>query len=218
MSAALMAARRSGSGEPTRDAIPQIPRMGRNPTDAPSSVAARYEAVQRLLQHPPARCHHRAQIQAPRAVRDPLEIVGELRRHRGLVAPPHLCEPGEPGPDDESLPVRRQLVCELLEEDGAYRARPDEAHVAAKDVEELRELVELRRLQPFADRRELALRAAHELLAEVRAQARLGVGAQRAELQHREDTTAAPDALAPVEDRTAAHHQDDQRYRERERQ
>ena len=40
---------------------------------------------------------------------------------------------------------------ELFEEHRADRSRADEAHVAAEHVEELRELVELRRLQPLAD-------------------------------------------------------------------
>src|SRR5207247_2972112 len=116
---------------------------------------------------------------------------------------PHLREPGQPGTDDQALPVRGQLVRQLLEEDGPDRAWADEAHVAPQDVDELGNLVELRRLQPLADRRELALRAPHELLAKVRAEARLGVGPQRAELQHREDAAPAAPSLAAIEDRSA---------------
>src|SRR5581483_11663018 len=90
----------------------------------------------------------------------------------------------------------------------------------AQDVDELRDLVELRRLQPLADCRELRLRPLHELLAEIGPEPRLGVGPQGPELQHREDAPAAPDALAPVEDRRSARQEDDERDREshRERQ
>src|SRR4051794_12608563 len=76
-SAVLIAARRPRSGEPARDASPQIPHMGRNSTDA-STSAARCESPQRLLEHAPAGCHDRAQVQANGAVGDPLEIVREL--------------------------------------------------------------------------------------------------------------------------------------------
>jgi hypothetical protein len=71
--------------------------------------------------------------------------VRELLRHGRLVAPPHLREAGQPGADDEPLPVGGQLLRQLLEEDRPDRARPDEAHVALEGVEELRQLVELRR-------------------------------------------------------------------------
>src|SRR5581483_1141946 len=129
----------------------------------------------------------------------PLEVVRELLGHRRLVAAAHLGEPGETRSHRQALPVRGQLVRELLEEDGADRTRPDEAHVAAQDVHELWDLVELRRLQPAADRRELVLRPAHELLAEVGAETALGVLPQRPELEHREDAPAAADAVAAIE-------------------
>src|SRR5207245_8429473 len=99
---------------------------------------------------------------------------------------------------------RGQLVRELLEEDRTDGARTDEAHVAAQHVDELRDLVELRRLEPLADRRELVLCTPHELLPEVRAEPCLRVRLQRPELQHREDAAAAADALAAVQDRAAA--------------
>ena len=142
----------------------------------------------------------------------------ELLRHRRLVAAAHLREAGQAGADDEPLPVRRQLVRELLEEDGPNRTRPDETHVAAEDVEELRYLVELRRLEPAPDRRELRFRALHELLAELRADPAFGPAPQRPELEHREDAPAAADALAAVENGRPARHDDDQRNEERERE
>jgi hypothetical protein len=103
--------------------------------------------------------------------------VRELLRHRGLVAPSDLCEAREPGSNDESLPVRRQLLRELLEEARANRARADEAHVAHEHVPELRDLVELRRAQPPPQPRFLRTRSLHELLTEIRAEAALGAPA-----------------------------------------
>ena len=61
---------------------------------------------------------------------------------------------------------------ELREEARPDRPRPDERHVAAQDVPELRDLVELRGLQPAADPRQLGVGAADELLAEVLPDAR----------------------------------------------
>ena len=54
-----------------------------------------------------------------------------------------LREAREPGPHHEALPVLRDLAGELLEEGRPDRARPDDGHVAAQDVPELRHLVEL---------------------------------------------------------------------------
>src|SRR3954468_20070564 len=132
------------------------------------SGRGRDRAPQGLLDDAPAGCPYRPKVEANRAIGNPLEVVGELLRHRRLVAAPHLREARQPRAHGQALPVRGQLVRELVEEDRADRARADEAHVAAQDVEELRDLVELRRLQPLADRRELVLRSADELLAEVR--------------------------------------------------
>ena len=108
--------------------------------------------------------------------------------------------------------------CELLEEARPDRPRPDEAHVAAEDVPELRDLVELGRAQPAAERRRLVLRAADELVAEIRAEPLLRAAAQRPELEHREDASATADALAPVEERAAARHEQRRRDRDRQRE
>ena len=130
-----------------------VPVGGRDPADpahAPTLGAPPENPAQRLLQHAPSGRDDRAEVEPDGAVGDPLEVVRELLRHRRLVAAAHLREAGQAGPDDEPLPVRRQLVRKLLEEDGPDRTRPDETHVAAEDVEELRDLVELRRLEPTA--------------------------------------------------------------------
>ena len=72
------------------------------------------------------------------------QVISRVRRS--------WAKPGDPGPHDEPLPVGRDLVAQLLEEGRPDRARADEAHVAAQDVPELRQLVELGapQLQPDA--------------------------------------------------------------------
>src|SRR5919108_3522366 len=109
-------------------------------------------------------------------------------------------------------------MSQLLEEARPDRPRPDEAHVAAQDVPELRDLVELGRAEPAADRRHFAPRPADELGAEMGPQALLGVAPQRAELDHVEDAPGAADALPAVEDRPSAREGDRGRDQEARRQ
>src|SRR5581483_9154899 len=142
---------------------------------------------------------------------DVLEVVRELLRPRRLVALADLGEAGQARPDDEPLPVRGKLGRQLLEEPRADRSRSDEAHVAAEDVPELRDLVELRGAEPAAERGPLGVRALDELGAEVRAEPALRADPERPELDHREDPAAAADALAAVEDRPPAGEEDVER-------
>src|SRR6266487_2730687 len=131
-SVALMRASRSGSAGPFREAIPQIPHT------RVSLVAVPEEAPYGLEHDADRGGEERAEVERYRAVGDPLEVVGELLRHRRLVASPYLGEAGQTGADDEPLPVCGQLRGELLEEAGPDRAWADEAHLAAEDVPELR--------------------------------------------------------------------------------
>src|SRR5581483_10728683 len=149
---------------------------------------------------------------------DVLEVVRELLRPRRLVALADLGEAGQARPDDEPLPVRGKLGRQLLEEPRADRSRSDEAHVAAEDVPELRDLVELRGAEPAAERGPLGVRALDELGAEVRAEPALRADPERPELDHREDPAAAADALAAVEDRPPAGDEDADRDQRRQRQ
>src|SRR5207253_7986800 len=112
-------------------------------------------------------------------------------------------------------PVGRQLMRKLLEEHRTDRSWADETHIAAEHVDELRDLVELRGLQPLADARELALRAAHEFFPEVRSEPRLCIASKRPELQHREHPAASTDPGPPVEHRAATRGQHDQGDRDR---
>jgi len=176
------------------------------------------ESAERLADDADRGRDERAQVERHRPVGDPFQVVGELLGHRGLVAVPHLREAGEPGPDDEPLPVGGKLAGELLEEARADRARPDEAHVAADDVPELRQLVELSRAKPAAEARGLLASALDQLGAEVGAKAFLGAPAQGAELEHLEDVSAPAHARPAVEEGRAAREQEPQADQQQKRQ
>ena len=154
----------------------------------------------------------RAQVQPDRAVGDPLQVVGELLGHRRLVAVAHLRESGQAGAHDEPLPVRRQVLRELGEEPRPDRPRADERHVAAQHVPELRDLVELRRLQPASELASAPRRSRRRAPAPrcwpMRSSApRLIVR----NLSIVEEAATAADALAAVEHRPAARHEHDER-------
>src|SRR5712691_9726878 len=76
---ALMRASRSGSAGPFEDANPQIPHTRL------SLVAGPEEPPQGLGEDADGRRGERAQVERHRAVGDPLEVVSQLLRHRGLV-------------------------------------------------------------------------------------------------------------------------------------
>src|SRR5512133_721949 len=213
---ALIAASRSGSAGPFEETIPQIPHM------RVSLVVASDQAPEGLARDSDRRRGERAQVEGDRAVGDPLEVVSELLGHRGLVPAAHLGKAGQPGANDEPLPVGRKFGGQLLEETWADRARPNEAHVATEHVPELRELVELCRAQPSPEPRRLGPRPLDQLGAEVGAEPLLGAAAKGAELKHVEDATVAADALPSVEERRPAGEQerqpDHQEQREGEQQ
>src|SRR5581483_4681494 len=119
-------------------------------------------------------------------------------------------------------PVRSRRLAVALELETCDRPRPDEAHVAAEYVDELRQLVERRAPQQPPDRgdpgvvRELSRPV--ELLARGRREEDLverlatgprAVGAavvadvHRPELERAEEAAVTPDALVGVDDRPA---------------
>ena len=95
---------------------------------------------------------------------------------------------------------------ELLDEDRALRPRPDQAHVAAQDVEELGQLVDIRVAEPIADP------SASGVVIEGpdRARLPLGIAPHAAELDDGEEPSPLPDPLLLVEDRPARGDQDRQ--------
>ena len=134
MSVSFIAARTSGStAAPSSDTRPQMPHMalsvGRGPGYA-ARARSRPSAAHRAGQDAPRGRGADAQVEVDRAVRDVLEVVGELLRPGGLAGHPQLGEAGQARLDDQPLPVLRDLVAQLLEERGPDRPRPDDAHVA----------------------------------------------------------------------------------------
>ena len=185
MSVSFMAARTSGStAAPSSDTRPQMPHMrlsvdieGYAPKvscfagarDATPGESAR--AAHRAGQDAPRGRRADAQVEVDRAVRDVLEVVGELLRPGGLAGHPQLGEAGQARLDHQPLPVLRDLAAQLLEERGPDRPRPDDAHVPAHDVPKLRQLVQVGKAQHAPEAGDLRLRALRELVAEVRARA-----------------------------------------------
>src|SRR4051812_48382107 len=135
---------RSSTAPPSRATMPQMPHMtsrGPGSWKQPSGAPHRRDVARAALEHPEPGRDDQAQVQADGAVGEPLEVVGELLGPRHVARHPQLREAGQPRPDDEPLPVLRDLLAELLEEHGADRARADERHVALHDVPQLRQLV-----------------------------------------------------------------------------
>src|SRR5581483_11571633 len=101
---------------------------------------------------------------------------------------------GDARADEMPLGVARMLLLELLHENRPLGARTDHRHVAAQDVEELRQLVERGAADEFADLRHARVADRREASAVL-----LRVGAHRAELEDLERLAAAPDPLLAVE-------------------
>ena len=102
-----------------------------------------------------------------------------------------------PGSHHEARRVVADLAHRRREEDRPDRPRADQVHVAADDVPELRDLVELRALQEAADRRVERIARREQ----ARADPLLGVDQQRPELEDVERLHVPADARAPVEHR-----------------
>ncbi len=191
--------------------------VGTRPRATPSRPRSRADAAHGAGQDAPRGRGADTQIQVDRAVRDVLQVVGELLGPGGLAGHPQLGEAGQARLDDQPLPVLRDLAAQLLEERGPDRARADDAHVSAHDVPQLRQLVEVGKAQEPAEARDLRLRALRELVTEVGAQPRLRVRGERAELQHREDAPRAAHPPAAVEHRRARRQADRERDRPQDR-
>ncbi len=95
-------------------------------------------------------------------------------------------------------------LAELLDEDGPLGPRADEAHVAAEDVEELGQFVDVRPPKPAADPGAAVVAGRGPDGPGLP----LGVDAHAPELEHAEQPAPLPDALLHVEDRPAGRDQD----------
>ena len=78
-------------------------------------------------------------------------VAGYATDERDVAAPGHLPQAGDAGGDVEALLRPAAALPRLLDPE---RARPDQAHVAGHDVEDLRQLVEAPAPQPGADARD----------------------------------------------------------------
>src|SRR5215213_10785449 len=127
-SVALMAANTSRSGaRASVRTMPQMPHM---------SVGHLVLWAPRGRDDDQQRLRDDLEVQPQRAVGDVLEVVRELLRPRHLTGQAQLREPGDPGRDDQALPVGGDLLRQTLEEEWADRARADDAHVPAQHVPE----------------------------------------------------------------------------------
>ena len=169
---------RSTSGAaPSRRSTPQIPHITRWARSTGRAGGRTPRARARSGPRPAAPSAAAAGVQAEGAIGHVLEVVGQLPLPRRDVVLAHLGEAGDAGADREALPHARRPPRQLAVELGAQRARADHRHVAAQNVPELWQLVELRgpqeppdagRLLPRRDLQGLAVQAGETFLGPVR--------------------------------------------------
>ena len=128
------------------------------------------------------------------------DLVAELVARLRPVAAAELRESRGTRPDLKPPSIAGDLALELIEEDRPDGPRPDQAHVALDDVEELRQLIELPLLEELADRRidRIPFRE------ETRADLLLGIHLECAELEDVEDALVLAHPLPAIEDGAAA--------------
>ena len=128
------------------------------------------------------------------------DLVAELVARLRPVAAAQLSESRGTRPDLKPPSIAGDLALELIEEDRPDGPRPDQAHVALDDVEELRQLIELPLLEELADRRidRIPFRE------EARADLLLGIHLECAELEDVEDALVLAHPLPAIEDGAAA--------------
>src|SRR5947207_3065899 len=94
------------------------------------------------------------QVETDRPVLDVIEVVLDALVERRVAAPAvHLRPAGHARLHFVPQHVLRNAVLRLLDELRALGTRSDDRHVAAQDVPELRQLVEVRAPQKLAERR-----------------------------------------------------------------
>src|SRR5690606_10539750 len=112
----------------------------------------------------------------------------------------------QPGPHEVAHVVERQLLLQLLDVLRLLRSRSDAGEVSSKDVDDLWQLVAVARTEHSAERRDARIVLAGPLVGQtVRARA------HRSELEDPEALSVLPDAVLPVEQRSAVRDQVAQR-------
>src|SRR2546423_5286323 len=82
-------------------------------------------------------------VEGERPVLDVIDVVdGSVANRCASSEIVDLCPAGYPRPHLVTLEIPGNLGAEALHEEGPFRSRPDQAHVPADDIDELRQLVE----------------------------------------------------------------------------
>ena len=113
--------------------------------------------------------------------------IAEGREVVGFVAVAHRGGIGHPGAELEHRALLRRVELHVATDFGAWS---DEAHLAAQDVDELGELVELRRAEESADGGDSRVLADGDLGTDT-----IGIRPHRADLPHVEGLTSLANAL-----------------------
>ena len=92
-----------------------------------------------------------AQVEPQRGVLEVPDVELDPLGPRQRRAAVDLRPAGQAGPDGEPLPLAVRVVVDL---DLQRRARPDQRHLAAQDVDQVRQLVDRRAAQERADARD----------------------------------------------------------------
>src|SRR6185437_1709467 len=148
------------------------------------------------------RVHQDHEIEENRAVLHVIEVVGQLllgvfdRRAIGII---DLRPAGDARLYRMTLAMEGDRLGELVDEERTLWPRPDEAHIAAQHVEELRQLVDTEFTDDVADAGDagIAIRGPADPVA-------LGIVAHGAKFQNVEALTAETDALLAIERRAGA--------------
>src|SRR5262245_47403491 len=95
---------------------------------------------------------HDFQIEPHRPVLDVVQVVLDALLDRRVAAPAVDLRPaGDAGLHLVAQHVLRNLVLELLDKEWALGAWPDDRHVAAENIPELRQLVDVKAAEPAAE-------------------------------------------------------------------
>src|SRR5688572_19089978 len=95
---------------------------------------------------------HDFEVEGHRPVLNVIQVVLDTLFERGVAAPAvDLGPAGDSGLHLVAQHVLRDAVLELLDEERPFRPRADDRHIAAEDVEELRQFVEIEPSQPASD-------------------------------------------------------------------
>ena len=82
------------------------------------------------------------EIRANAGVLDVDEVVDEFIIRRRIVLSVDLCKPCDAGLDIHPIDIFGDLLLELLDKEGTFRARADNAHIPHENIPNLRKFIE----------------------------------------------------------------------------